>query len=61
MKYKVYTEREFLKLLKDNGYIASRSNGSHVIYSKKGRNPISIPKSMNPMIMRRLIKENGLI
>lgn len=60
MKYKTYTERELIKLLKLNGYSITRYSGSHQIFTKLGRNPISIPKSLNPFIIRRLIKENNL-
>lgn len=60
MKAKVYTEREVLKLLKENGYVHTRNSGSHKIFTQVGRNPISIPSSLNPMIIRRLIKENNL-
>lgn len=60
MKYKVYSERELYKLLKSNGYSNIRNNGSHKIFTKLGRNPISVPSSLNPMIIRRLLKENNI-
>ena len=54
--------REVDRLLRENGYKRVRSSGSHTIYERaKGKgNAVSIPHSPNAMIMRRLIKENGL-
>lgn len=60
MKYKIYTDREFERLLKKNGYTIERYNGSHTIWVKPGHNSIAVPKSVNPMVIRRLIKENNL-
>lgn len=51
MKAKIYTEREVIKLLKENGYVHTRNSGSHKIFTQVGRNPISIPSSLNPMII----------
>jgi len=58
---KQYSEREFLIILRKNGYIYTRSSGSsHMIY-KNGKKEISIPKGEpNKMLARRLIKENNL-
>lgn len=57
-----YTERDFAKLMKLNGYTrqVGRGKGSHVIY-KKGSNTISIGDHYNQMVIRRLIKEHDLI
>jgi len=60
MKYKVYNEKEFVRLLKKNGYTLERYNGSHQIWVKEGCCFITVPKSLNPMLVRRLIKENNL-
>lgn len=55
-----YTFREFTKVVVDNGFRYNRSNGSHSIYvNEKGRH-ISIPKRLECVIARRLIKENNL-
>lgn len=60
MRVKVYTKREFVRLLNENGYEFARCKGSHFIY-KKGNEMVSVPKNLNSMIGRRLIKEHNLI
>ena len=55
-----YTSREFIKIVKFNGFWYDRHNGDHAIYvNDKGRH-ISIPKNLECVIARRLIKENNL-
>lgn len=55
-----YTSREFIKIVKFNGFWYNRNNGDHAIYvNDKGRH-ISIPKNLECVIARRLIKENNL-
>lgn len=55
-----YTSREFIKIVKFNGFYYNRHNGDHAIYvNDKGRH-ISIPKNLECVIARRLIKENSL-
>lgn len=57
---KQYTSREFIKIVKFNGFYYCRHNGDHAIYvNNKGRH-ISIPKNLECVISRRLIKENNL-
>ena len=57
---KTFTRREILKIIQNNGFIYSRSTGGHDIY-KKGERVISIPSNdINPMLFRRLMKENNL-
>lgn len=56
---KQYTHREFVRIVENNGFQYSRNNGSHAIYVKNGRH-ISIPKNLECVIARRLIKENNL-
>lgn len=56
-----YTSREFIKTVEFNGFYYDRHNGDHAIYvNDKGRH-ISIPKNLECVIARRLIKENNLI
>lgn len=56
-----YTSREFIKIVEFNGFYYSRHNGDHAIYvNDKGRH-ISMPKNLEGVIARRLIKENNLI
>lgn len=59
MIMKVYTDRAFAKLLKDNGYEKIRSNGDHIMYSD-GTNTISVNRGINRMVAQRIIKENNL-
>ena len=55
-----YTSREFIKIVEFNGFYYDRHNGDHAIYvNDKGRH-ISIPKNLECVIARRLIKENNL-
>lgn len=57
---KQYTSKEFIKIVKKNGFQYVRHNGGHSIYiNEKGRH-ISIPKKIESVIARRLIKENNL-
>lgn len=55
-----YTQREFIKIVKQNGFLYKRHRGSHAIYyDDKGRH-ISIPNNLESVVARRLIKENNL-
>lgn len=55
-----YTHREFVRLVRQNGFEYIRSKGSHdIYYNNKGRH-ISIPQTLVNVIARRLIKENNL-
>lgn len=56
-----YSQRDVQKLMKKNGFerVPNRGKGSHSIYSN-GNRTISICRSCNTMIIRRLIKEYGL-
>ena len=60
MHYKVYNTKELERLLKKNGYALVRYSGSHKIWGKEGFNCISVPQSLNAMVVRRLIKSNNL-
>lgn len=57
---KQYTQREFIKVVKRNGFRYNRCNGSHSIYTNDIGKHISIPKNLESVIARRLIKENNL-
>lgn len=54
-----YTQKEFIKVVKKNGFRYERHSGSHAIYSRNGSH-ISIPHKLECVIARRLIKENNL-
>ena len=55
-----YTSREFIKIVEMNGFHYSRHNGSHAIYVNDDGRHISIPRNLECVISRRLIKENNL-
>ena len=58
---KQWAQREFVRVVERNGFEYNRHNGDHAIYvNDKGRH-ISIPKNLECVIARRLIKENNLI
>ena len=61
MRAKEYTEREFERLLKANGYTLDRAKGDHNIWTN-GQRTISVTagRPPNKMVIRRLIKENNL-
>lgn len=61
MRTKVYTSREFRRILKANGYLLHNITGSHYVYKHPitGKT-ISINLNLNKMVARRLIKENNL-
>lgn len=59
MKY--YTRREFIKLVRQNGFEYTRSNGGHDLYYNNEGKHICIPRTLVNVICRRLIKENNLI
>lgn len=56
-----YTSREFIKIVEFNGFYYSRHNGDHAIYVNDRGRHISIPKNLECVIARRLIKENNLV
>lgn len=56
-----YTSREFIKIVEFNGFYYDRHNGGHAIYVNDKGKHISIPKNLESIIARRLIKENNLI
>lgn len=58
---KQYTQREFIRIVENNGFSYNRHSGSHAIYVNTKGNHISIPKKLESVIARRLIKENNLI
>lgn len=55
-----YTQREFIRIVKRNGFSYNRHNGDHAIYVNNRGRHISIPQKLECVIARRLIKENNL-
>lgn len=62
MRAKEYTERDFNRLLKANGYSLARQKGDHNTYVNDKGNSITVVggRTMSRMVYRRLIKENNL-
>lgn len=61
MKYAVMNDREFARVLKANGYVIARHSGDHAIwYNADKKDSITVNKDINPMVMRRLIREHNL-
>lgn len=53
--------REFVPILRKNGYTKARSKGSHAVYvNRVTHKHISVNKNLNRMVKERLIKENNL-
>lgn len=57
---KQYTKKEFVKLIRKNGFEYVRSKGGHDIYYNNTGRHISVPQFLVDVIARRLIKENNL-
>lgn len=55
-----YTSRQFIKIVEFNGFYYNRHSGDHAIYVNGKGKHISIPKNLECVIARRLIKENNL-
>jgi predicted RNA binding protein YcfA (HicA-like mRNA interferase family) len=58
---KQWAHREFVKLVRQNGFEYVRSKGSHDIYYNRQGRHISIPQTLVDVIARRLIRENNLV
>lgn len=60
MKARTYSERDFLQILKDNGYYFLRNDkGDHQIFTN-GVDKITINKKLNKMVARKIIKNKNL-
>ena len=57
---KQYTQTEFIRIVKRNGFLYKRHSGDHAIYINNKGNHISVPLRIKAVIARRLIKENNL-
>lgn len=61
MKYAVMDNRDFERVLKNNGYSIARTTGGHTIwYNAERKDSITVNTNINPMVVRRLIKEHNL-
>jgi len=50
----------FSRLLRNNGFLVARTRGDHTIFKNKDGRHVSVPKTINPCVAQRLIKENNL-
>ncbi|MDR1174170.1 MAG: type II toxin-antitoxin system HicA family toxin [Treponema sp.] len=57
------TAREIMDELKAHGWVLDRINGSHHVFTKSGRRPVSVPFHGNRDIghlAKRILKEAGI-
>ena len=60
MVKKIYTRKECLAIIKNNGFVYDHSSGGHDIYKRNGQT-LSIPSNtINPMLFRRLMREHNM-
>lgn len=57
---KQYKHKEFVRIVKANGFHYNRHSGDHAIYTDNRGRHISIPAKLESVIAKRLIKENDL-
>ena len=59
-----YNRRDFVRILRDNGYYPEKKNGGgggHLKYINEEKNDsLILQNKMNKMVCKRLIKEHGL-
>ena len=55
-----FTEKKFLTILKENGFVYIRTKGSHSIYKNEDGIHLSVPKKLKSVVALRLIKEHNL-
>ena len=61
MKYSVPSDRDFKRILKQNGYEIIRTNGDHTIWRNAERkDSITVNKNINPIVAKRLVKQHNL-
>lgn len=57
---KQYKHKEFVRIVRANGFHYNRHSGDHAIYTDNRGRHISIPAKLENVIAKRLIKENDL-
>lgn len=56
-----YNRKEFIRILRNNGYFPVRKSGGHTIFRNEQKNDsLSLQLRTNKMVCRRLIKEHNL-
>lgn len=58
-KTKAFSDKEFKRILRDNGFVFDHGTGSHMIY-KRGSETVIVSRPLSKMIARRLLKEYDL-
>lgn len=61
LRVKTYSDREFLLVLKHNGYRPVSSRGDHKKYKNDNNDTIITSPNINKMVARRMIKEHHLV
>lgn len=56
----VYTFRDMQRKLRKNGYELDHIKGSHYVYKNCKGNVVTINLRLNPMVAKRLVRENRL-
>lgn len=57
---KVYSSREFIAILKKNGFMFVRQSGGHKVF-RRGNQQTIVNRKINRMIVERVIKEFELV
>ena len=56
----IYTFKDMQRKLRKNGYELDHIKGSHYVYKNNKGNVVTINLRLNPMVAKRLIRENHL-
>jgi len=62
-KLPIFTDKEIISLLEQNGFLFSRQKGSHKIFRKNGFPPISVPchgRVLKKGLTARILKDSGI-
>ena len=57
---KVFSRKECVSIVKNNGFIYDHSSGGHDIYVRGKEKLVLVANNNNPMMFRRLMKEFNL-
>ena len=58
---KVYTQRECVRIIENNGFVYDRSRGGVDIYKREGKSIALSCCYVDAKLFRRLVKENNLV
>ena len=57
------TAKQIMKILKDNGWVLARVAGSHHVFDKEDRRPVTVPFHGNVdlgILGKRILKQAGI-